>query len=634
MTIDVRARITCSAGKLISASLSDDYVQGNGLIKTTGSCELAGAYSLLPGDEVIFSYTKSGITRKIPKILRVLSSFIDPFRNITTVELGCKLTYLQDLTDPINWDAFDDSENADRIREETAVVTVPIHAKSIMKKCLDELGIVATSNPLTNVFSIPEFDFSSGYVSILSDLLLSECYCGYLNEKEQLVVIDLRADSADGPVVTSDMIIDVSPIGIGQLPGDAVVVKYSTLKLKAPDGSEKEEVPPTAGEQPVIQWGRDFDRSETKSDIAITWQSETQSGGTTAITDQYQVYSVLTTKETTTEYRLFKVENEDGTTTRKNLAIKKETIDTRSSIDVAANIASQYYANNIGFNIFPVQQRTVEKFEYNKYGEPLRNIKEVFASAVWIIGSLGIDYVFDDGVVSLLNTELSIGKTIEEFERSGNYEITRTQEYGTWDRTIRGQQAIALARKYLTTATKTGEFVDAIYALGLHLIDETISTGITGSRAEQAPLPEEITNAKDSDGTDSSNGYRTESKAEIELITGNTSAQRRIELSMPYTPDDTFAKIGDKYFARTSDAKIKARNFGRIQNRMLFGNRTGMSIQVSPELIPNQPFSSIFIESNGVVGLYKINGASWTMDENGIIASIDAMFWGAAGRIA
>jgi hypothetical protein len=66
---------------------------------------------------------------------------------------------------------------------------------------------------------------------------------------------------------------------------------------------------------------------------------------------------------------------------------------------------------------------------------------------------------------------------------------------------------------------------------------------------------------------------------------------------------------------------------------MLLGNRSGMSIQTVPEKLPNAPFTPIYIEAAGTINLYRVNAASWTMDSSGIIASIDAMFWGTAGSI-
>ena len=76
MAIDIRATVSCSVGgtdvTLISASISDDYVQGTGLIKCKGSCEISGVITPAVGTAVTFSYTKSGVTRRIPRKLRVL----------------------------------------------------------------------------------------------------------------------------------------------------------------------------------------------------------------------------------------------------------------------------------------------------------------------------------------------------------------------------------------------------------------------------------------------------------------------------------------------------------------------------------------------------------------------------------
>jgi hypothetical protein len=140
MTVDIRAIVRCSLGELISASVSDDYIQGSGLIKTKGSCEISGLISPAVGSIVTFTYTKSGIVRNVPRKLRVLSSFADPYRRTTKVELGCKLTYLQDLKDPIKWTALNDPENAGITEADTEIVTFPISAKlRLPRQCLRAL---------------------------------------------------------------------------------------------------------------------------------------------------------------------------------------------------------------------------------------------------------------------------------------------------------------------------------------------------------------------------------------------------------------------------------------------------------------------------------------------------------------
>jgi hypothetical protein len=103
---------------------------------------------------------------------------------------------------------------------------------------------------------------------------------------------------------------------------------------------------------------------------------------------------------------------------------------------------------------------------------------------------------------------------------------------------------------------------------------------------------------------------------------------------MPYAPDDVFTRVQGGYTATPSDAPQKANTFGRVQNRMLLGNRSGMNIQVAPEVLPSDPFAPVFVEAAGTINLYRLNGTSWTMDASGIVASSDAMFWGTSGKTA
>lgn len=631
MTLDIRATVTCNIGPLISASISDDYIQGSGLVKVTGSCEIAGIYTPAPGDIVTFSYTKSGITRRIPRTLRVLSSFADPFKRITSIELGCKLTYLQDLKDPINWDAFDDPQNADRLQDEAQIVTIPIWASSVMDKCLSELDITATSNPLTNAFSIAEFDFSSGYVNILSDLLVSECYCGYLDINEKLVIFNLNESGGSGPLVDSQKLIDIGPIGVGQLPGDAVVVSYSTLKLALPDGSTLDTPVPDPTDPnyvpPPSVWGSDFAISQSTGSVALSWTNkETQASVT-------QVIPTLTTSTTTTYYRLIYYDDENGKRVNSNVVDKREKKETKSTAAIAGNLYSQYLSNNISVSFGTTTSTETEYFTYDNRGQEVEKLTERTASAIEELGSLGLDMVFPDGYVSISNIQILTEREIVKSQRYDNYEYSKTVKYVRWPKTIQGQQAIAAARDSINSATACSAYINKIYALGLQLNEVLENSQLTGSRTQTAPLPAEIANAKNSDSTGNpDNGYRTESKSEVELVSGSSSAKRRIEFTLPYAPDDIFVKVGTSYVATASDAPAKAKNFGIVQNRMLLGNRSGMNIQTSPEYIPNDPFSPIFTEAGGVVALYRLNGTSWAIDSNGIIVSSDAMFWGTAGR--
>jgi len=240
MTIDIRANVTCSLGDLISGSISDDYIQGNGLVKTKGNCEINGILTPKPGTVVTFSYSRSGSSKQIPRKLRVLSSFADPFRNTTQVELGCKLTYLEGLA-PMPLDDEGQKAELDARRQHclngyvdyppNSQVPYPINASAVMNECLQKLKITASSVPLTNVFMIDKFDLSAGYVEVLSNLLLSESYFGYLDANETLQVVSLSGDGGNGPNIDATALIDLGPIGVGDLPAETVLVRYEALKL-------------------------------------------------------------------------------------------------------------------------------------------------------------------------------------------------------------------------------------------------------------------------------------------------------------------------------------------------------------------------------------------------------------------
>jgi hypothetical protein len=663
MGIDIRATVTCSLGTLISANVSDDYIQGSGLIKTKGSCEISGLISPAVGQVVTFNYTKSGVTRNVPRKLRVLSSFADPFRRTTKVELGCKLTYLSDLKDQIRWSALNDPENADFNQNDTNIVTVPIYARSIMGECLSALGLFASSIPLTNRFSIAEFDFSPGYVQVLSDLLVSESYVGYLDFNERLQVSSLLGTGSSGPIIDQSNLIDIGPIGVGDLPADAVVVSYSSLKLKAPDdeelvcrpGDDDEDQPETF----ETKWGPDFESSSTQSCAFFAYSLPDSE---TVETRKYCWGE--STKETTT-YTLYD-EFEDGTIRksaaqvvgldagrsrrvvgRRNLVSIRRTRLKTGSASIAGAIATARLANGLGFSNSDVSKTTTETFTYDENGNETLRVASTSGSLLFKYGTASLPTTFTnaDGTVSVLSVPGGDGpleKIVVQSTTNNGFTKTVTSRYGVWAETIAGQQAIAEAAQYFRSIGDVEVYLSKALS-GLYLLDVTIQTSVTGSRGEEeAPLPEDIINEEFAeDSGDPDNGYKTESTAGLELATGSPLATRRIELSMPYAPDDTFSRrtvstdpLRYCFYSSKSDAQSKAKRFGLTQNRLLFGNRNGMNIQVSPEVLPNEPFGAFYLSANGAVTQYRTNGTSWTMDSNGIVSSTDALYWGVAGKTA
>jgi hypothetical protein len=661
MAIDIRATVTCSLGPLIRASVNDDYIQGSGLIKTRGSCEISGLVSPPVGTVVTFNYTKSGLTRNVPRKLRVLSSFADPYRNTTKLELGCKLTYLQDLKEPINWSAFDDPENEDFNQNDTRIATVPILASSIGYECLLSLGIATSGLPLSNKFSIDKFDFSPGYVQILSDLLVSESYCGYLDYNEDLRVFSLGVSSSSGPVFGSNQVIDVAPIGVGELPGDAVVVNYNSLELKAPEDTEivcRNAEDDT--DEFESRWGSDLVSSLGTGEAIFAYRVQGEEDAPL----QLRSYSWEETAFESTKYKLYDVYESgkvlpnivlgkadsmvDRIVDRRNLVTSRSTVRTTGSAGVLGGYAQQSLANGFGFGNFDLVKRTEEYFSYDSFGNETFRSSQTYGSVAHIYGAAGIDFFYTDEEGRV--TRVNIGQEEGGLEgitvsstTSGNTTKRVISRYGSWAETIGGQQAIANARDSITTAGEAQALLSLVFGGGLYLLDVTTEISITGDRgAQEVPDDAEVVKQEQTEDTgDPDNGFRTASNTRLELALGSPTAIRRIELSMPYAPDDTFRRqivsvdpLRYCFYSTKSDAKQKANLFGRVQNRILFGNRNGMNLQTLPENLPTAPFGAFYLNANGVVTQYRTNGTSWTMDSDGIVASTDALYWGVVGKTA
>ena len=106
MAVDTRVWAWCNLGPLASdpSTLSESHLQGSGggVIKVTGTVNLYGVHRPNPGDPVFFAASNGQWICRLPRALRVLSSFADPIRKITTVSIGCKFAYLENRKAPIN----------------------------------------------------------------------------------------------------------------------------------------------------------------------------------------------------------------------------------------------------------------------------------------------------------------------------------------------------------------------------------------------------------------------------------------------------------------------------------------------------------------------------------------------------
>ncbi len=279
MTVDVRARVFCNLGTIITGNLADEAISlGQGLITCRGQLVLAGLSTPAVGSVVNIGWQRGSTIARLPRTLRVLSSFANPFTRQTTVQLGDKLVYLANLkgakaeeeqpaedgsngpepdkypSDDYDWQAGDQcylpkegakpynfsepkAANQLTVREEYALAPAKvmnrapmgIQANSVLQKCCFALGIASTGT-LTNVYQ-DDFDLSAGYVSVIDQLISSESLFGYLNESETLVLRGWDG-AGSGPLLDESSIIDLSGINAGVLPGQVVTVSFDAKRLE------------------------------------------------------------------------------------------------------------------------------------------------------------------------------------------------------------------------------------------------------------------------------------------------------------------------------------------------------------------------------------------------------------------
>lgn len=638
MTIDIRADVYCSLGPVISGSFSDDYIQDSGLIKTRGEVTLNGLHRPAAGTVVEFGYVRNGVGSRLPRKLRVLAVFADPYRNTTSVTLGCKLSYLEGRKPPVKNPTSVD-ENGTTPPGVIAIASLPISAAYVFEQCLLEIGLEASSNPLTNKFSTEEFSMDSGYIAVISDLLKSEGYFGYVDEREILVISSINETAGAGPLIDVDSLIDISPIDVGELPGDSVVVNYSYLRLEPP----KETDGGASGD------GTEYERNYT---IEKTTGSEQELVFNVAYTDAFgaEVEREITRKyspcsETIQTYSLLKFKEKDsGLEKEKWVVTEKVQTSNGHYLDAAAgfNTAMALYYNGAFVPWFDgvYEKRSVSTYFYDPEGNVIKEKTEEKVPRITVLAAAPVpwtdyfnvtDFV---GLVSFTGPEITASETVTTFAYNEELDMTTstTMNYKSKTATSEGQNDFGrrLERARLAGDDRFIAECNWVILEAPQLVFDSSSVNISIGRGT---FSRDVAGG----GSPGDGPLVQEDTAGIEWIDGSVDSQLVTQFSVPYSGDDYLKDVSGsgetlEYTIVRSDAPVKARNYGSIQNRLLLGNRSGLSIQISADNMPARPFAPIYIEASGYIGQYRTNGTSYTFDSNGIVASTDAMFWGGVGE--
>ena len=607
-----RARVYCSLGELIGGQFADTYLQQAGLIFCRGTIELAGIYRPSIGTPVDFAYTRGAATAaRIPRRLRVLSSFADPFTKRTTVQVGCKLSLMQetrkiDKATPEQTYAALGPSGGSGIQVAKEYLAPPIAASVVANQCLTAIGVTpAAALPLLNFYTSDEIDLSTGYVQILGLLLESELYVGWMNEDDELEVRNLQNDSgALGPVLNATNCFALSPIGTGALPAEEVSVIYEPVGLKSKSINES-----TPDE-------------EDKLDDASGWNNVTTYGSLVFYRIDYAggtyVGSYIPVQTTVSEYVNGQVISTTTTTSKPYAA-------------VAGKYASQALSNGLSVPLSRVAARTVTTNQYDDQQRQVQSTVIEYISLAEFAGTLDLTYVFSPTDFVTIPTSGSVvrTRTVTTWQYSGSLVRRSTSRYVNWALSQNGQQAINASRENIATSGDTANFVNAVIGEPAYEGEE-VTVSDSGPQTQRLPGPASLT--RDVYGKTL---VRTKEVATSTLSFSAITSETGITFALPFTGHDYFNSLvaGQWQTVDTSErTRSLALNYGRIQNRLRLGNSQGVSLQIPVELLPTSPFDALYLQADGLTGQYRANGMSWTFDQNGIVGQVDALFWLATGQ--
>ena len=750
MTVDVRAKVFCNLGTVIQASIADEALSARqGLIRCRGQVVLQGLQTPAVGSFVYFGWQRGNTIARIPRTLRVLSSFADPFRNQTTVQLGDKLVYLANLkgakADPTETEpkpdtpdkpptpepqdgpapeefpqsAFEfnqadscylpkpdknpqlfgtqDAANVLRMLEQylndpaeiKRKTALTIAASSVLTKCLVALGINKTGSTLIAQFTEDSFDLSSGYVNVIDQLLANESLYGYLNENEVLVVNFLDSAPGSGPLITTENLIDLNGLNQGLLPGQEVTVRVKNTDLKpepppppVPDPEPDPNEPPEADPGPNENWDDGVNPPSpggtNEADQLRNWEYEEVVGyNQEAVFYLENGFEITFPYNTRTEVYTF-YDEQDYVTKRitKNYSI----VAADAAYLLQARLQAEYDASPFVSQFKPsqaiqaiatkeIRSGTREEFTYREVetkdqgipdpelfcpAEETRVVDELpparvekvpvnqttynYQSSLALLGQLnisGIDWgTYDLG--TLPNYDVLAEKTEVTYyqnEPAGQTK-TRTDRFVIYGNLQQGQQDAAEKGK----ATVDANGINQLLAVASDLRLEDTSIAIQQDRTygvQQRPSETDL--AKEELKKEPASGSEKDTTTDIQEValeqeSDTTESQPNIELDMPFGSDDGFIwTASDGFEFSGSRAGELALRYARTQNAILRGNRNGVALQIPAYVMPLYPLSWVYLQAASVTGAYRSNGMSWAMNSDGVLCSMDALFWGGVG---
>ena len=237
MTADIRAKVYCNLGTVISGSFQESTAVGSGLITVEGSLLLTGAVSAPEGSPLELAYydpTTNNIRRLGPKF-KVISAVYNPGSNETNVIFADALGFLAEYETPKKLvssaadTSTDDVQYDDMTEVQKAVLIKPMSAEYLAQEALKLIGLSGTIG--TNmIFYDDEIQLDGNILSYVNDLAISSNKAIYANSANTIQSFNLL--SATGSIVIPwDNVIDITPAGDGIRAATNVYVTYNSLSL-------------------------------------------------------------------------------------------------------------------------------------------------------------------------------------------------------------------------------------------------------------------------------------------------------------------------------------------------------------------------------------------------------------------
>jgi hypothetical protein len=660
MTIDVRAKCWVSfdgggGGQfpLISAAVSDSEIQtGVGIITTTGTCVIDGIATPTPGGQIniLFQMAAGGGVRRIPRTLRVFSSFADPLRGTTQVEFGCPFAYSRDVADrstfapkePTERGTVDAGGNA--VTRDPTLRVMAVRAADVLTVCLAGMGIIGVRTPsLQSEFFVDEFDLSAGYFQVASDLLVSEGH---------IVSASSVFSSGGSAALDASSLIDISPLGIGGIPGAAVNVTYNAIVLTPADNEELLCESDFDDDEELYNSLSDSEEvfSSNSSTVSIAY---TDSQGQSAIreyttfestqqVDRYKYIYIEPSRERAEVLDSFDDDRYSRETRKKQRVLSvRDYYEVSSSVSVAGSLATAMLSAGFEFGNFSVESHTQEIFTYDGAGNEVSYTLDKTGSGLFLLGTLSVPMVFDtpDGpraITPPLDT-YALERVNRTTRRYGNTLKTVTERYLPWSSTIPGQQSIAEGRDSFSEISEAEAYIAALG--GLYLSD------VTTNISEAPPPGPEVVSDKDlllDNFAENESGIYNPERDTLGTLGDGVGAIRAVTFNLPYAPDDIILPFVQSspptrycYRVRKANptAAVVARKYGVAQNNILIGYRNGINIVTSPEFFMPSPGMTFAVRGKGFAGQYLVNGTTWTISQDGIVVSVDGLAMGTLGKV-